>query len=134
MDADKRGILSTFICVHLRLKLLLPHQGKARPPDGFVLADGAAGRGGEALPLLEGKAAVFADRRGYLEAATRPRGAGNVGQVVQDLLFRLGEALGQLQAGEDFFQQQLLDHLAQGIHQKNIPPMPRSYRKQETEA
>ena len=43
--------------------------------------------------VLEGKAAVLADRRRGTEPATGPRGQGDVGQVVQHLLLRQGEAL-----------------------------------------
>ena len=80
------------------------------------MAERAAGGGGEALAFLKGKAAVVADRWGDAEPATGPRGQGDVSQVVQHLLLRQGEALGELQAGEYALQQQFFDHLTLGLH------------------
>ena len=42
----------------------------------------------------------FLQTGGYLKMPSRPRGPGEVGQVVQDLFFRQRQALGEFQAGE----------------------------------
>jgi hypothetical protein len=112
MDADKQD----FYLNSSAINSFLLHQCKPRPPDRFMLADGTAGRRGEALPLFKGKAAVLADRRGNLEAVARSRGPGNVGQMLQHFLLRQRETLGKLQAGKTFLLQELLDDLAYGIH------------------
>ncbi len=79
-----------------------------------MAAKGAAGGAGEALPLFEGEAAVFADRRGYLKMEPRPGGPGKMAQVIQHLLFGEREVLGDFQGGAGLLQEQLSDGLAGG--------------------
>jgi len=76
----------------------ISHHLKPRPADGLASAYGAAGRDGKALPFFEDKAAVFAGRGEYVEAAALARGLGDVGEVVQRLLFRNPQLLGEFQS------------------------------------
>jgi len=56
-------------------------QGKTGPGDGFLAAEGAAGRSFKPLPLLEGEAAVAATGRENNKLATGSRGFGKVIQM-----------------------------------------------------
>jgi hypothetical protein len=75
------------------VKELLSGQRKARPADGFMLADGTAAGAGEAVPFFEDKAAVSAHRRDDLEMQAGPRGSGEVREMLHYLSFREGEKL-----------------------------------------
>jgi hypothetical protein len=79
-----------------------------------LVAEGAAGGGGEAVPFFEGKAAFFANRRGNLELKLLARCPGDMGEVVQHLFFREGELLGDFQGGEGLLQEKFFDSLAGG--------------------
>ena len=53
-----------------------------------MVADRAAGGDSESLSFFENEAAVTASGRGNLEVIAGARGPGDMGQMVQHLLFR----------------------------------------------
>ena len=73
----------------------------------MVPADRTAGRGGEALPLGEGEAAFAAAGGDQVETKARPGGPGQMLEVLINLFFRDGQALGEFQGGEGLFLEQL---------------------------
>ena len=70
-----------------------------------MAADGAARGHGEPLSFFKGEAAVPASGRGDLKTIPGARGAGDVGHVVQHLLFRQGQLLGEFQCGKGLLQE-----------------------------
>jgi hypothetical protein len=92
------------------------HEGKAGALDRLVAADRTAGGCGEPLPLGEGEAAFPANRRHKAKAVANSGGPGQMLEVRVHLLFRKGEALGQLQGGKGFLLEQLSHGLANRVH------------------
>jgi hypothetical protein len=97
-----------------RLLRSIPTYLKAGSANGLAPAHGATGRDGEAVPFFEDKSALFAHRGLKVEAVARARSPGDVGQMLQDLLFGNGQALGNLQGRKGLLQKQVFDSLTDG--------------------